>query len=412
MTSCLRKRPEDASFRNMALMKFDAARAKRIVEELGDPRFAGPAGEIRVADYVEEQFEKLGFTIERHEVEGSRVPGRVAPWLGWLGYGGLITAAHAMLLQPKPGFGVLAIFMVMLAHTWLTFFLLNRIRYGRSMARRESAALLIGRPTADFSPSVRVVFQAVLGGLETDLFPLLGLNRPWAMRTLYVCFLVTTMFASVAKLGGRAPVASVVLVSINTGFVVVIWLAILSILGRELRLSRSENGSHHADGLGLALLLEMARGWSRTRSMPIEAVFVAAGGQRLDYAGSREVVRLLQSEWPAKPSLLLLFFAPGAGGERRVFPIVSLARPGMDELVKDVARSLWIPIKSFADPWSHFQLWPFERKFRAAQVVVFTGSGSPPAADASVDTHVLEHAAQLATEIALRWARKQQSADS
>jgi len=410
-------------------MKFDATRALVIVEELRDSRFAGAAGEARVADFVEEQFEKLGFTVERREVEGSRFPQRFAPWLGWLGYGALITTSYVMLLRMNPLFWFMQMFLLLLAHGWLNALLVNLIRWGRRMPPIEKTPLLIARPPGDSSPAVRVVFQAVLGGLKTDFFALLGLNRAWLMMTLHGSFFVTTLFAVAARLGNR-PIAPVILVSLASGFFALIWFAILSMLYGETLQSRSVDGSHHADGRGLALLLEMARSSPRNRSRPIELVFVAAGGQRLDYAGSREVVRLLKSEWPAKPSLLLLFFAPGAGAEHRLVPILSFSGwgtehrrrriysrslPRMDELVRDVARSLWIPIKG-NDPWSHFLLWPFERKIRASdevEIVVLSGSSSQLHSDASVDPKVLEHAAQLATEIALRWARKQQeSADS
>ena len=78
---------DDARFRILTLMKFDASRALKIVEELGGPRFAGPDWEARTAEFVAERMSALGLQVERCEVIGSRFPTRVAPWAGWLGYG-------------------------------------------------------------------------------------------------------------------------------------------------------------------------------------------------------------------------------------------------------------------------------------------------------------------------------------
>jgi hypothetical protein len=155
----------------------------------------------------------------------------------------------------------------------------------------------------------------------------------------------------------------------------------------------------------------MARSWPRNRSSRIEPVFIAAGGQTLDYAGSREVNRLLKSEWTPKPSLLLLFFAPGAGAQHR---IVGVARHGIDskDLAKNAANSLWIPLHR-SDPWSYLQYWPFERRFmidmrsRHAEVFAFMGSDSAMASEIPVEPKVLEQTSQLATEITLRWAKTQ-----
>ena len=76
-------------------MKFDAARASAIFEKLGDPAFAGATGEDRIADFVANEFQRMGWNVGRREVEGSRFPQRVGPWIGWLGYGALVTVVSA-----------------------------------------------------------------------------------------------------------------------------------------------------------------------------------------------------------------------------------------------------------------------------------------------------------------------------
>jgi hypothetical protein len=384
-------------------MKFDAARATGIFEKLGDPLFAGRNGEAQVADFVAEQFDRMGWMVQRHEVQGPRFLERAAPLVGWLGYGALVTAAYLILFGKNARIGFVAVFLLLPAQLWLSALLRNRIRWGRLLLPVEAASLIIARPAGDSSSPVRVVFHAVLGGLKTDSLASNRLNRSRILIILHSGFFLTTGFTVATRLGNR-PVAPVIWLAFASGFIAMIWCAILWILSQEVRQSRLLAGSHQAERHGLSLLLELARSWPRSR--PIEAVFVAAGGQRLDYAGSREVVRLLGSEWPAKPSLLLLFFAPGAGGEHRLAPIVS-ASGGAEELAREAARSLWIPMRG-NDPWSHFAFWPFERNFRAADVIALIGSHSRSSLDASVNPHVLEHAAQLAMEIALRWAKNQQ----
>jgi hypothetical protein len=79
-------------------MKFETARASAIFEKLADPAFTGPHSEGRIAEFVAGELEKMGWKVERREVEGSRFPQRVGPWIGWLGYGAFITAGYVLLL--------------------------------------------------------------------------------------------------------------------------------------------------------------------------------------------------------------------------------------------------------------------------------------------------------------------------
>jgi hypothetical protein len=188
-------------------------------------------------------------------------------------------------------------------------------------------------------------------------------------------------------------------------FLVLVWIGIVSLLLREGRRCRRVEGSPPTDRHGLAVLLEMARSWPRTGSRPIEPIFVASGGQHLDHAGSREVVRMLRSDWSGKPSLLVLLFAPGAGDKLRLFAAGSPASD-LDELVRGAARGLWIPIQH-EELLAPIPPWPFG-EYRPAVALV----GSDPSARLadSVDPQALHRAAQLATEIALRWGKQQKAA--
>jgi hypothetical protein len=392
-------------------MKFDSATANAVLEKLGGPDFTGPNCEGRIADFVSAEWERMGWKVERREVEGSRFPQRAGPWIGWLGYGLLTTAFYCMFQLGHPAIGLLLGFIpVAFAYHWLSLVLQNRVRFGSRFAPTTKAPVVIARPPQNSAAPVRIVFQAVLGGLETDFFPILGLSRGFAMIILHICLTFTVLLAWAGKLGPH-PSLTASLQYAAAAFLTLSWFGIVSILVWEVRQSRSIDDRQWADRRGLAVLLEMARSWPANRSSRIEAIFIAAGGQALDYAGSREVNRLLRSDWLQKPSLLLLFFAPGAAAIHRVLSILCHP-PSLMEMPKEAAQSLWVPIHR-SDPWTYLQLWPFERRFaiemntRHADVFVLMGGDSMPSSDVPVEPKVLEQTSQLATEIALRWAKEQ-----
>ena len=188
---------------------------------------------------------------------------------------------------------------------------------------------------------------------------------------LHFCFLM----AAVGQLGIRPE--GIQLAPVDSALFAMIWIEIVCVLLWEYRGSRSAKTSQ-TDRRGLSVLLELARTWPRTRSNQVEAVFVAAGGQRLDYAGSREVVRLLKSEWSSKPTFLVLFFAPGAGGE-----ILAVEGPqpqfGSKKLIDDAAKSLWIPIRR-TDSWAIAPFWPIASAWIGGSIAII-GSDLNASAD-------------------------------
>jgi hypothetical protein len=153
------------------------------------------------------------------------------------------------------------------------------------------------------------------------------------------------------------------------------------------------------DRRALAVLLELARSWQRGRHHAIEAVFVAAGGQGLDHAGSREVVHSLRSDWQANPSLLILLFAPGAGEEL----LIGTGDIKVGEIAALAATSLWIP-HQLGHRLTMYRFWPFPKWTEVAALI---GSNPREFSDSRVGPEALQRAAQLASEIALRWAKKQ-----
>jgi hypothetical protein len=373
-------------------MRFDAAKAVETFQELGDPRFKGPDGETWVADFVAEHFARMGLTVERREVVGSRLPQRVAPWIGWIGYGGLITVEYALLLSNSLIPSLLAVAVSAWSVRWLWLVISNSIHVGRHLPPRESAPMVIASPQGDRSAAVRVVFQALLGGLEPDLSHLVSWSR------FAACLLLSGFPFLLLFMGfGAEP---------SVGFLIFVWAWVLWCLFDEYRWSRRLARSPRPEEYGLALLMELARNWPRTGSRSIEPVFVAAGGQRLDYAGSREVVRLLGSEWTPRPSLIVRFFAAGAG-EKIWLSTNDRRTAGTLDLALEAGRSLWIPV-AMARPWTWLPLMALCPLDDPRPAIALIGARSSPSSHASADPQALHRAAQLATEIALRWAKRQQ----
>src|SRR5262249_8905050 len=152
-------------------MKFDANRAIRTVEELGDPQFGGPDWESRAAGFVAAKFADSGMVVKQEEVEGSAFPQRIAAWVGWLGYGALVTACYAMLWQ-RSNLALLGAILALgtVGVRFLELVLLNRIRPGGRTGPIERAPLVVARTPGQTAAPVRVVFQAILGDLKASFF--------------------------------------------------------------------------------------------------------------------------------------------------------------------------------------------------------------------------------------------------
>jgi hypothetical protein len=389
-------------------MKFDAARAIAIFEKLDDPAFAGPDGEHHVADFVAGEFQRMGWNVARHEVEGSRFPQLVGPWILWIGYGALSTIGFCMILGRNPLLQILAVLTTFfLGVLWVQALAFNWVQPGRRVRPLEKAPVVIASVTGDSSPPVRVIFQIVLGRIDTGFLGLFRVRRSWILSILHLSFWCSALFTFLGT-WGRSSVLPVTIV-ITWVTIAFTWVLILCVLSWEYRHSRSADSVLRTDRLSTALLLELARSWPRHRSAELEPTFIIAGGQRLDYAGSREVVRMLDLEWPRKPSLLLLLFAPGAEGTTRgsesVLRIAALRGSGSD-LAKSAARSLWIPHR---DEWASLPaLWPVENTM-VDEPIALIGSDLGDESAGPVPQESLNRTAQLAMEIVLRWAKLQKA---
>jgi hypothetical protein len=387
-------------------MKFDAVRACATFEKLGDPDFAGSDSERLIADFVACELERIGWRVARREVQGSRFPQRAGPWIGWLGYGALNSVCFGVILIGNLLAQLLALLALFAGFRWLVALTANSIRPGRRMPPVEAAPLVIATITGESPAPVRVIFQVVMGGLNTRFLRFFRVPQFWILIVIHTCFFLCATLTVIAMRQNPPLVRGTLLAAWAIFFVA--WIMILSVLSWEYHELRTRDETHRADRLGAAFLLELARSWPRRRSQHVEPVCIAAGGQQLNYAGSREVVRMLESEWPRKPALLLLLFAPGAEKEAEesesILRIAGLYTSGT-VLAKTAAESLWIPNRS--DDWAAlFAIWPFE-KVTAAEPIALIGSGPGNAAGAGLAPEALDRVAQLAVEITLRWAKIQ-----
>lgn len=392
-------------------MRFDATRAMTVVDELGDSRFAGADGEARLADFVAERLTTIGCQVERLSVAGSRWPGRIGPWVGWLGYGCLITSAYGLILLERTVASLSVALLLVCSLTLYGFLVGIGIRPGHRRPPFGTAPVVIASLSNHSPASVRVVFQAILADLRPSFFHIILKSKyyklSWINGLLYTCLGLVVLGTIRPGRAVGAMVHAVALHYVGPLMLAVNWLLIVGVLAWEWRLARSRPDACVPDRRGLAVLLELARSWPRTGSRPIEPVFVAVGGQHLDHAGSREVVRRLRSDWAKQPSLLILLLAPGAG---EALWLSTRERPGewlwtTAEVAHAAARGLWIPSRVVPLP-ALLRFWPLAGW---GPVVALMGSNPRDYAGAAADPAALARAAQLATEIALRWAKHESS---
>ncbi|MCA1685552.1 MAG: hypothetical protein LC745_06115, partial [Planctomycetia bacterium] len=264
--------------------------------------------------------------------------------------------------------------------------LLDRLsaRRGESPGVR-SENLTAFRPTA-LDPPARVVF---LTAIDTPPPLLPGRRRSSAASALVIASVVVVVVnLALGFLASGPPRPALVVGWSAFEIALIVWL------GSRLRPSSSDAGLDNSDGL--ALLVELARTWPRRTDADVETRFVAAGGVSIDGAGMKALDREIRTRWPPKPTLLVVLLAPGIG--RRL----TLASPGLADLAKKAADSLWVPnrVAPSTSLWNDLGLPGFDRDLVGIFGTV-EGSARP-----SVDFGSLQRAGQLATEIAMRWVKQ------
>jgi hypothetical protein len=112
-------------------------------------------------------------------------------------------------------------------------------------------------------------------------------------------------------------------------------------------------------------------------------------------------VHTIVHDWPARPTLVINWLAPGIGSG------LTLVEQGTGQLVARAAADLWIPHRVAHRAAITRDHRPFGRQGPAfiGMVGSAVASGRRSAPAPAIEADALGRAAQLAMEVALRWAR-------
>jgi hypothetical protein len=362
-----------------------------LVRSLTPTSISGDQGESGAADFAESRFKKEGLSVERYAVIGSRFPRSVVPWLVWVGAALLASLTVIEGVRGASTFAERA--PIVISTLLLLYYESGGFRHGWGIPPRVVSSNVVAFRPSEPLPAVRVVFLAPLGAIA----PVRAQPRLWWAVGATADLLATTLFAMTFRFELEWWTHTVVSDVARWSVLGLLWAAAISYAWWE---SRTPPGSGCSDNAsGLAVLFELARTWSRGSDERIEARFVAAGGQVDDFAGSRALVRAIRNEWPRKPTLVIMLAAPADGRG------LLLAANRQKELAGGAATDLWIPHRVVDTPQFLVTFWPFRLQYR--DFVGLVGyEGIYRTRERKIEPEALARSAQLATELALRWAKR------
>jgi hypothetical protein len=275
------------------------------------------------------------------------------------------------------------------AFLWLRLTTVEGLRVVKIWPRTVAVTSVIARRETEPAPPLRVVFHTPLDTLD------LGRSTvpTWLATSVIGLILIVQVIIDMTIHANplHLPAWS------GPFFLGLLWLAIMGRLWRSVR--RPGGPDVRDNRTGLAVLLELARVWPPGTHSRIETRFATTGGRALDQAGLRALIRAIDSEWPARPTLVVEWLAPGLG------PGLALMEQGTGRLAETAARDLWIPHHVIHHSGLHREHWPFGRRGPGYIGMVGPITEAPDAPARAIDPDALARTAQLATEVALRWAR-------
>src|SRR5262245_58883123 len=115
--------------------------------------------------------------------------------------------------------------------------------------------MLIGSLRGESAAPVLVVFQSALGGLRTDWFQCFRQNRFWILHIAGLSSWLPIMVLFVIWRGARCP--SIILFSVTSLSLLVLWAMILCVLHWEYHKSGPTIDMGDVERRGLAVLLEL-----------------------------------------------------------------------------------------------------------------------------------------------------------
>jgi hypothetical protein len=365
-------------------MRFDTIRMLAVRPLLGAGS-SRPSGVEKTADVVAGLLEDAGCQVSRTEVTGSLVchvvrvvlPRLVVAscflWASW----------RSLIRPPCP----LTTRVVALAVGILGLAVipgLVRRLCGVVGGRSRSVNIVGRRPTS--GSHARVVFLTTLDQPLSIVPGRWQRLSDWGFRLTAASIAVISLFdwtnSSPTTRGWLFGIAAAALV----GCMLIGWLA---------RLRPFNHGEVGELADALATIVEMAKAWPKRWDSRVEALFAATGGT-FDRSGLTAMVRDCLSALPKTPTLIVGIWSPGLGPPFGL--VVNSLEAGEDAV--DAAEGLRLPHRVFGlgeDDW-----------LGDAGRLDFAGlTGLGPVAEGdNVEPAAFHHAAQLATEIALRWARR------
>jgi hypothetical protein len=351
-------------------MPFDAEKALALMPTFGFARAPGATGTSRAAVLLVESFERLGFEVERPPWRISRaaLPITLAGLVLWFWWclGRALPSVGGLMRIDLAVFAVIGLLLILLGT--------HRIRAGPRP--QGPARPVIAKSREASRASVRVLFLTTL-----DAPPPRWVR--WTARGALVLGVVTGLALGIP--GALTPLRPVPL--IGPAFLLAHWsayaLSIFVAFGPRPEVEPGDNRT------GLALLVELARSWSRGASGRVEVVFAASElGQALG------LIRRVAEQADGRPTLVVMPVAPGIGTR-----LTLVGRGHSLGLAREAAESLWIPFVVRRRP-------PSLGSWGLPPVVGLAGERGAT----EVVLATLTASAQLATEIALRWARRHQGA--
>ena len=212
--------------------------------------------------------------------------------------------------------------------------------------------MIIACGTGDSSSPTRVVFQAVLGRLDTGCLGSFRVNRFFFLSFLHLGLWFSACSTSVSMHG--YPIIFVrLMLAVTSVMIAFVWVMVLCALSREFRKSRWTDQVRTTDRLSTALVLELCAKLAAAEVGTARARFHRCGRPAARLRGisrSRSDARFGMAEEAVAPFASVRPAAEAAvHSSSSVLRIAALRWSGSN-LARAAAESLWIPNRS--DDWA------------------------------------------------------------
>lgn len=371
-------------------MKFDIDRAMGWVKTFDFPRGTGGEGERRAADLLSAALEQSGWRVTRGVTRtGCRLSTLVMILLLTL-----VIEEFALWKALQLSFPSLPrqSRAALLFASFVVIGTLIRLAVGRDGPRIVRERFVAWRGAGEPVPMVNVMADRpdpterparvfLLTHLDT---PLRVANREDGISHAVLLGLVVLLALRLSPVWTAWAVAGLCLVSLI--FQTRYWL-------------RTAHPSVGDNRTGLALLAELAQVLPPRLSERVDLHLVAVGGNSSGQLGALALADELRQHASLRPTLVINLDAPGVGTEVNLFG----SGKGL-ELARGAAKDLWIPYRLKKQAFSCLDHRPFELNRIPAVSLAGDRKGT------KIEPASLAATVQLATEIAMRWARQETAA--